>query len=380
MIFNRFIKINDIEQDSVVLFGARQTGKTTLLKSLFPKSIMYDLLESDEYERLSRRPALLREELLMKEKGSLVIIDEIQRIPELLNEVHWLIVNHQIRFILSGSSARKLKHAGINTLGGRALINKLFPLVSAEIPDFDLIKAVNNGMIPCHYLAGNAWKRLQSYVGIYLAEEIKAEATVRQVSAFNRFLEMAALTNGEMVNYTNIASDCGVSSNTVKEYFNILEDTLIGYYVPAYTKTLKRKVVQSPKFYLFDVGVANFLRNWKNLQPGSIDFGHAFEHLIIQEIIAYLSYSDNASKLSYWRTSTGIEVDAVLGQAEVAIEIKSTSEVKPQNIKNLRVFKEEHPSARTIIVSLDKNPRLLGNVEVFPALYFLELLWSGKII
>ena len=229
---DRILKINDIQEDSVFLFGARQTGKTTLLLSLFPNAKFYDLLENDTYERLRRNPSLLRQELANAKEGEIVVIDEIQLIPELLNEVHWLITRQSLHFVLSGSSARKLKRKGVNTLGGRALKNVLYPLVSAETPDFDLIKAVNRGMLPTLYLATSdrlVMKRMQAYVSVYLKEEIAAEALVRKLYSFNRFLEVAALTNGEMVNYNNIAQDCGIDAKTVKEYFAILEETLIGW-------------------------------------------------------------------------------------------------------------------------------------------------------
>jgi predicted AAA+ superfamily ATPase len=376
----RFFKIQDAENESVFLFGARQTGKTTLLNQLFPDVRYYDLLKADKFEQLSRRPALLREELLSCEENELIIIDEIQKIPQLLDEVHWLIVNKNLRFILSGSSARKLKRTGANTLGGRALRNVLYPLVSAEIPDFDLIRAVNNGMLPRHYLIENARKRLQAYVGTYLQEEIQAEALVRNLSSFNRFLEAAALTNGEMVNYRNIAADCGVSTNTVQAYFSILTDTMLGHIIPAFRRTVKRRLVQAPRFYYFDVGIANYLRNRKNLLPGSADFGHAFEHFVIQEIIAYLGYSDNENTLSYWRTSGGVEVDAVLGDARVAIEIKSTPEVQTRHLRGLRTFAEEYPQARLLMVSLDAAPRLTNGVEIMPVSYFLQQLWAEKIV
>ena len=228
----RYFKIEDVRHGSVFLFGARQTGKTTLLLSLFPNRRFYDMLENDTYERLRRNPSLLRQELQDCEPEEIVIIDEIQLIPELLNEVHWLITRKDIHFILSGSSARKLKRKGVNTLGGRAVKNVLYPLVSAEIPDFDLMRAVNRGMLPTHYLAPDnrqLQKRLQAYISVYLKEEIAAEALVRRLPAFTRFMEVAALTNGEMVNYRNIAQDCGVDAKTVKEYFNILEQTLVGY-------------------------------------------------------------------------------------------------------------------------------------------------------
>ncbi len=376
----RFTLLQDAEEETVFFFGARQTGKTTLIHSLFPNARYYDLLQSDEFERLSRSPWLLREELIKCNENDQIIIDEIQKIPELLNEVHWLIVNKNLRFVLTGSSARKLRRSGANLLGGRAIWNQLFPLVSAEIPDFDINRAINNGMLPRHYLTINAKKRLQGYVGVYLQEEIIAEALVRNLPSFNRFLEIAALTSGEMVNYNNIATDCGVSAKTIKEYFTILVDTMFGYYVPAYEKVIQRRLVQAPRFYLFDIGVTNYLLKRNNLTQGSPEYGHSFEQFIILELIAYLKYSDNDNRLSYWRTSSGIEVDAVLGDAQVAIEIKSVMEVKSTHLKGLRAFAEEHPNARLIVVSFDKNPRESSGIDIMPVENFLKELWEGNII
>lgn len=375
----RYLKLDDAKTESVFLWGARQTGKSTLLNNLFPEAKYYDLLKADEFERLHRRPSLLREELLLSGESDLVIIDEVQKIPELLDEVHWLIANRNIRFILCGSSARKLKRSGANLLGGRAVRNVLYPFVSEELPDFDLIHAVNNGMLPRHYLIENPHKRLQAYIGDYLQEEIRAEALTRNLNSFSRFLEIAALTNGEIVNYNNIATDAGVSAPTVKEYFSILSETMLGYMIPAYAKTIKRRLIQSPKFYYFDVGIVNYLAKRYELVPGSVDFGHAFEHLMIQELIAYLGYTDSPDTLSYWRTTSGYEVDVILGDAKVAIEIKSSEEVQSRHLKGLKAFSEEHPGARLIIVSLDRTPRVMNGVEVLPATDFLHKLWNGQI-
>ena len=379
---NRYLTINDAKDDSVFLFGARQTGKTTLLLQLFPENKFYDLLENDTFERFRRNPSLLRQELMTLKDGDIVIIDEIQLIPELLNEVHWLIVRKNLHFILSGSSARKLKRKGVNTLGGRALLNILYPLTSNEVPDFDLIRAINHGMIPSHYLSNAAMiqKKLQAYISVYLKEEIKAEALVRNLSTFNRFLEVAALTNGEMVNYNNIAQDCGIDAKTVKEYFAILEETLIGFMVPAFEKTVKRRLNQAPRFYFFDVALPNYLLKRTNLQPGSEDFGHSFEHLMIQEIRAFLGYNNYENALTFWHTYSGYEVDAVLCGGKTAIEFKSSKEVQSKHLKGLKAFKEEHPEARLIIVSLDKSQRIFNDVEVLPAEIFLKKLWNKEII
>lgn len=374
----RFLKI--LEDESVFLFGARQTGKTTLIMQQFPNAIYYDLLKTDLLNRLRQKPHLLREGLENKPEGTLVIIDEIQQIPELLNEIHWLISHKNLRFILCGSSARKLRRHGVNTLGGRAVPQYLFPFVSCEIPDFDIDRAVNNGMIPRHYLKNNQKELLKAYVGIYLKEEIQAESLVRNLANFSRFLEIAALTDGEMVNYLNIASDCGVSANTVKEYFQILEDTLVGYMVPAFAKSLKRKIVQSPRFYFFDIGISNYLLGRNSMKRGTPEYGHAFEHIIIQELIAYIKYTDNPNKLSYWRTYTQIEVDAILGNAKVAIEIKSVEEVQNKHLNGLKAFASEYPDARCIVASLDKMNRISRGIEHIYVYDFLKMLWNGEII
>ncbi len=376
----RLLKMEDASTESVFLWGARQTGKSTLLSTLFPKAIYYDLLKSEVFGRLLSRPSLLREELLLQDQSRIVIIDEVQKLPALLDEVHWLMTHTDFRFVLCGSSARKLKRCGANTLGGRALKNVLYPFVSAEIPDFDLVHAVNYGMLPRHYLAADPWKRLQAYVSVYLREEIAAEALVRNLQTFSRFLEVAALSDSEMINYRNIASDCGIRASSVKGYFEILYDTLIGYRLPAYSKVMKRRVIQTPKFYFFDVGIVNYLTKRRNLLPGSGDFGHAFEHLVIQELFAYRGYNEDKIDLSYWRTASGYEVDAIIGDAQVAVEIKSVTQITSRHLRGLKAFKEEYPKARLIAVSLDPAPRLMNGVEIYPAKDFLRLLWSRKII
>jgi predicted AAA+ superfamily ATPase len=375
----RIFQINKELDSSIFLFGGRQTGKTTILRQQFPDATFFDLLDTNVKRRLQQRPVLLYETLKDKPTGTLVIIDEIPEVPELLNEVHRLIVERQLVFILCGSSARKLKRKGHNTLGGRALPVYLYPLVSAEIPDFDIDRAVNYGTIPPHYLARNPWRLLAAYIDVYLKEEIKEEALVRNLDAFQRFLEVAALTDGEIINNNNIAQECGVHATTVSSYFDILEDTLIGYRIPAYTKVMKRRLVQAPRFYYFDTGVANYLLRRKDLVRGSADYGHAFEHLVVQELVAYMHYSHCEEKLSYWRTYTGVEVDIVVGDARIAIEIKSTEEVQNRHIKNLKVFAEEHPDSKLMIVSLDVFTRQMGNIECIYVMDFFHRLWTDGI-
>lgn len=378
--YNRILKMEEAVEDSLFLWGARQTGKSTLLETLFPAARRYDLLKNEEFERLFRRPELLREELENANAGDLVIIDEIQKIPQLLDEVHWLMTNRKIRFILCGSSARKLKRIGANLLGGRALRTVLYPLVSAEIPDFDLLHAIQNGMLPRHYTVQNATRRLQAYIGDYLTEEIRAEALSRNLLSFTRFMEVAAQCSGEMIVYQNIAQDCGVSANTVKEYFQILEQTMIGYLVPGFTASKKRAAIAAPKFYYFDIGIVNYLLKRKHLAQGTDEFGHAFEHLLLQEIMAYLGYHFSEEKLTYWRSTSDYEVDCIIGNGRVAIEFKSCEEVKSRHTRGLKAFQEDFPEARLVVVSMDRHRRKMNDIDIFPANEFLKELWQGKII
>lgn len=372
----RILKIKNELEGSIFLFGARQTGKSTALRQQLPDAIYIDLLDTKLRNRFNRNPGVLYEMLQDEPEGTLVVIDEIPEVPELLNEVHRLISEQQHIFILCGSSARKLKRKGRNTLGGRALPVYFYPFVSAEIPDFDIDRAVNYGMIPSHYLAKNPLRNLEAYIEVYLKEEIKEEALVRNLNTFQRFLEVAALTDGEMINNNNIAQDCGVSATTVNSYFDILEDTLIGYRVPAFRHVMKRKLLQAPRFYYFDVGVANHLLHRKELVRGTPEYGHAFEHIVIQELYAWLHYTHSDETLSYWRTYTGMEVDAVIGDARVAIEIKSVEEVMTKHLKGLKTFGEEHPQSRRIIVSLDPINRWKEDVECIYVLDFFKELWA----
>jgi predicted AAA+ superfamily ATPase len=379
MLFRKQIFVGS-GNESLFLWGARQTGKSTLLRELFPESRCFDLLLSDVFERLQRNPAQLREIIIADDNHSPVIIDEIQRIPELLNEVHWLIENKRIRFILSGSSPRKIVRAGANLLGGRALRYELYPLISQEIPDFDLLKALNHGLLPRHYLSANPQKLISAYIGSYLKEEIMAEARIRKISSFSRFLENAAFSNGEIVNFTNISSECGVSSPTIKEYFQILEDTLTGRFLPSFQKRPKRRVVLSPKFYFFDLCIPNYLSKIGRIEKGSEAFGKAFEHFIYQEIYAHCNYSNLQYPISYWRTTSQIEVDYILGDHEVAIEVKGTDNAQPRHFKGLKSFAEEYSTKKLILVTNDPFPRIIDAILVLPWKVFLDQLWSGEII
>lgn len=372
----RILQIKNELGRSIFLFGARQTGKSTALRQQLSDAIYIDLLDTQIKNRFSRNPGVFYEMLQDKPQDTLVVIDEIPEVPELLNEVHRLISEKNLIFILCSSSARKLKRKGHNTLGGRAFPVYLYPFVSAEIPGFDIDKAVNFGMIPSHYLSKNPSRNLAAYIDVYLKEEIKEESLVRNLNTFQKFLEVAALTDGEMINNNNIAQDCWVSATTVNSYFDILEDTLIGYRIPAFRKVMKRRLMQAPKFYYFDIGVANHLLHRKELVRGTPEYGHAFEHLVIQEIYAWLHYTHSEEELSYWRTYTGMEVDAIIGEARVAVEIKSVEEVMPKHLKGLKAFGEEHPQSRKMIVSFDKINRRIGDIESLYVMDFFKEMWD----
>ena len=380
IMYHRIFDIENRLDEAMFLFGGRQVGKSTLLKERFPKAVYIDLLNSELRNRYRQHPEEFRESLLRHAPETLVIVDEIQKVPDLLDEVHWLMVNRGLFFVLSGSSARKLKKSGANNLGGRAIPETLFPLVSAEIPDFDLDRAIQNGMIPRHYMVANARNRLKSYIELYLKEEIIEEAAVQKVDDFIRFLEVAAISNGEMLNYENVATDCGVSANTVKAYYQILCDTLLGFEVPAYRKVIKRKLSKSSRFYFFDVGIANYLTGRHHLAPKTPEYGHAFEHLVMQEIVAYLGYKGIEEKLTYWHTYDDIEVDAVIGDARVAIEIKSADSIQTNHKKGLVEFAKEHPNVKQILVSRDRISRRSGDIDLYYVTDFFKALWNDEIV
>jgi predicted AAA+ superfamily ATPase len=382
--YKRILNLPLSETETCFLWGPRQTGKSTLLKTLFPDARRYDLLLSNEYHRLLTNPGLIREECQAESKASKrkklpVIIDKVQKIPALLDEVHWLIENADMRFILCGSSARKVKRGQANLLGGRAVRYELHPFVYPEIPDFSLSKALNGGLLPRHYLSPHPQRLIESYVGDYLKEEIAAEALTRNVPAFSRFLKIAALTNGELINYRNIASECGVSAPTVKEYFQILDDTLIGKQLPAFRKRAKRRLIGAPKFYFFDIGIVAHLTHRGSVGKGSELFGKAFEHFIYMEILAHSSYSELNYPIAYWKTASGFEVDFVLGDHEFAIEVKSASMVGNRHLKGMRAFKEEYTAQRYIVVSMDPKPRKTADgIDILPWEVFLDRLWKGR--
>ena len=381
----RQLKVKLPKGQSAFLWGPRKTGKTSYLKEHFPDSLYYDFLKTDLFFELSKNPSLLRERLLGKEEKILaksIILDEVQKIPQVLDEVHWLIENKNLSFILCGSSARKLKRGQANLLGGRAWRYQLFPFVSAELKNIDLLKALNHGMVPSHYLDEENYKKsLTAYVQDYLKEEVFNEGLVRNIPAFSRFFDAMGYSHGELTNYSNIARDCGVDAKTVREYYQILVDTLLAVRIEPFKKRQSRNVIISaPKYYLFDVGVSGILTKRHLEDNKGEDFGKAFEHFILMEINAYNSYSDSNFDINFWRTKSGLEVDFVLRKGEAAVEIKGSSRIDSRDLKSLKAFIEEYSPKKAIVVCNEKEKRVNGKIQIMPWREFLYELWAGNIL
>lgn len=379
MKYNRIINIvESLQERSLFLLGPRQTGKTTLLQNLFPNATVYDLLQANQFQELSADPTLIRQRL--KSSDTLVVIDEVHKLPVLLDEVHSLIQrNPALRFVLTGSSARKLRRGGVNLLAGRARIRYLHPLVSPELNFERLLERLVRGGLPFIIDSSSPREDLQTYCGTYLQEEIRAESLVRSIENFSRFLLVAGLTNGAQLNYENVARDAGLAARTVREYYQILSDTLLGHIVEPFGATIRRKAVGIPKFYLFDLGVANFLTKTGAIQKGSKSYGDAIEHLVFLELKAFLDYHAKDLPLGYWRSTTKFEVDFTIGE-DVAVEVKSKSKVTDSDLKGIRALKEEGIFKRLICVSDESAARTTDdNIDVIPLQAFLRELWRGEV-
>ncbi len=371
--------------DSFFLWGPRQVGKSSLLRATWPNAPRIDLLRTDEYIRYLRQPAFLRDELRDAAPGTLTLIDEVQKVPALLDEVHWLIEHRRLVFGLCGSSARKVRRGHANLLGGRAVRYELFGFVSDELgTEFDLTKVLNHGYLPRHCLAADPRRLLRAYVDDYLKEEIAAEGLTRNLPAFASFLHAAALSDAELVNYTNIAHECGVSANAVKEYFQILVDSLLGRFLPSYTRRPKRRVIQGPKFYFADVGVVNHLARRGQLARGGELFGKALENFVHHELTAFREYRDRSWELSYWRLASGIEVDFLVAERgiDAAIEVKSAERISDQHLAGLRALAVDHPATRRrVLVCLEPKRRVTADgIEILPVSAFLAQLWSDELV
>lgn len=380
MTYQRILNLPKLlEKKSFFLLGPRATGKTFLIRhQLSDNDLVINLLRSDVFLRLSSHPEEL-EDIINSAKKNLIVIDEIQLIPSLLNEVHRLIEDKKYTFLLTGSSARKLKQKNINLLAGRAWQASLFVLSSFEIPDFNLDRYMHFGGLPAVYSSKYPREELDAYVNTYLKEEIQAEALIRKIKAFSRFLTVSAVTSGQMLNFTNISSDTEIPVSTVREYYQILEDTLIGFMLSAWTKSVKRKAIVTAKFYYFDIGVRNTLANITKIEKNTELYGQTFEHFIALELRSYLSYRRIKHNLTYWRSKNGHEVDFIIGD-EVAIEVKSSSNISKKHLKGLEYLQEENILNRYILVSQDKIAKKTNGIEVMHWHNFLELLWSDKLV
>lgn len=362
---------------SLFLFGPRQTGKTSLVRHALPSAKVYDLLDGDVFLTLSRRPARLGEELGPADR--LVVLDEIQKLPVLLDEVHRLIEQKGVRFVLTGSNARKLRRGGVNLLGGRAPSRTLHPFTYRELgDDFVLDRALDRGLVPSIYFSDRPREDLAAYVGNYLREEIAAEALTRSVPAFSRFLEVAALCHGTMLNFSQVASDAQVPLSTVREYFHILEDTLVARLLPAWTRTRTRKAIGTAKHYFFDVGVVRHLQHRAGLARRSPEFGEAFESYIFHELSSYIDYTETVP-LAYWRSTSNFEVDFVLADT-TAIEVKAKDPVGERDLRGLRALKEESLLKHYVVVSLEPRSRTVDGIRIMPWKDFLERLWDGAFV
>lgn len=386
-VINRKLSISLPKGQSTFLWGPRKVGKTTLIEEQFPTSTRFNFLETDIFIKWSKEPWQFRHEILFllqqKKLHQPVILDEVQKIPGIMDEVQWLIDNHHISFILCGSSARKLRRSHANMLGGRAWRLELFPLTTHELGQrFDLLKALNQGLIPSHYLDDeHALRTIEAYINDYLKEEIQQEGLVRNLPAFARFLDAVAFSSGELVNYSNIGRDCGVDAKTVQAYFQILTDTLLGNFLEPFRKQRRRQIISAtPKFYLFDVGVAGGLmrRNLRGLRGP--EFGRAFEHFILMELLAYRSYAEKEIPLHFWRTKEGNEVDFVLDRGRIALEVKGSDSVDVHDLKGIKIFMKEYQPEHAYVVSQDRAPRQLeSGLQVLPWQTFCEMLWKGEI-
>ena len=383
--FQRLLSLPEPGTETFFLWGPRQAGKSTLLRQRYPDGVWVDLLKADEFRRYVARPELLREELEAAgpERSRQVVIDEIQKVPALLDEVHWLIENRGLRFALCGSSARKVRRGAANLLGGRAVRYELRGLTAGEIgEDFDLDRVLNCGCLPNVYQSDRPRRLLDAYIADYLREEVAAEGLVRNLPAFSDFLDAAALSDGEPVNYSNIARDCGVSGPTAKAHFGILEDTLLARWLPRWRRRAKRRLAGAPKFYFEDVGVVNRLARRGELLRGSDQYGKAFENWIFHELSAYVAYRELDEHLTYWRLPSGIEVDFVVGEMQLAIEAKATARITSSHLKGLRTLAEEHPGARRrVVVCLEPRPRRTDDgIDIIGATDFARRLWQDDLV
>lgn len=387
MYINRNIDLSKIlNKKSLFLFGPRQTGKTSYIRNqLSIKPVLkYNLLDSNTFLDLSTDPSLIRKSVEAHDfRDCLIVIDEIQELPILLNEVQLMIDERDIKFLLTGSSARKLKRNSCNLLGGRARWRNFNALSYNELINnklsVDLNNILNNGLIPSIYFSDDSEDDLATYTSLYLTQEIKAEGLTRKLLDFSRFLKVAALCNSQEINYTKIANDAQTNNQAITQWFKILEDTLIGFFLEPYRELESRKSITRKKFYFFDTGVARTLkRGVKVRQSTDSDFGEYFEQFIILEIKKYLDYKNPRVEMNYIRTNTGLEIDCLLNK-EIAIEIKSSNKITQRHYKNLKAFNDSYVK-RKILISTGSFYYKENDIEIMPYEIFINKLWNNEII
>ena len=384
--YTRSLRIDLPPGQSAFLWGPRKTGKSTLLRQQFPDSACFDLLDTRLLLEWTRAPWTFPERVRALDparQANPIVIDEVQKAPAILDEVHRLIETAGLGFVLCGSSARKLRRGRANLLGGRAWRFGLHPLTWPELPSFDLLRALRRGLVPQHYDSTNPRRALAGYVNDYLKEEVFDEGLTRNVAAFARFFDALSFCHGELLNYSSIARDCGVDSKTVREYFQILADTLLGVFVEPFSRRRSRAVItRAPKFYLFDVGVAGHVTGRRIERAAGPDFGRALEHFILMELLAWRAYREYDAPVRFWRTKSGMECDFVLGRdGAVAIEVKGGARVRREDLKAMRAYVEEHrPRCAIVVCNEDEPRRTEDGIEVLPWRRFLERLWGDEIV
>ncbi len=371
-IYKRLFK--PCKEQSYFLLGPRGTGKSWFVENWYKKALLFDLLDSRIYTQWNAHPELLSESIPNSFKGW-IVIDEIQKIPNLLNEVHRLIEKRNLKFVLTGSSARRLKFKNTNLLAGRALTEHMYPLTAEELgSDFSLKKSLTSGHLPMAYRSKNPTKFLSSYVHTYLKEEIQQEGLSQNLPDFSRFLESASFSQASVLNTSNVARECAVKRKTVQSYFSILKDTLLSYEIKPFTKKAKRKTIQSPKFYFFDVGVFEALRP-KGPLDNTADKGTALETLVLQDIMAHNSYKNLEYKIFYWHTRDHrYETDFILygTRGLKAIEVKLANQIRPQDLKSLKVFKKDYPQAKACVLYTGSRSYMLNDISILPVEKFLK--------
>lgn len=380
--YPRILNLTELlKKKSFFLFGPRATGKTYLIKhQLAQTCVILDLLKSELFLQLSQNPSELEYFIQGDQKGreKIIVIDEIQKIPALLDEVHRLIESRHFRFLLTGSSARKLKRGQANLLVGRAWTAELFPLCWFEIPRFDLDRHLRYGGLPTVIASKYPEEELDAYLHTYLREEILAEGLIRKMAPFSRFLKQAALSNGGILNFANMGADAQVPPSTVREYYSILEDTLLGFMVEPWIFSKKRKAAQTAKFYFFDTGITHTIAGTKTIDRNSNLYGNSFEQFIAMELRAYLSYRRIKDSLTFWRSTHGDEVDFLVGD-HTAIEVKSTKHVASHHFKGLAILGEEKVFKNFYMVSQDRIEKRQNGIMLLHWENFLEKLWSDKL-